>query len=75
MTHLDDLKREMPSKCKTEWDKDPEIRMEFGNLDSYTAFRIAEEAGAARICRSPIIAPERKKDSMPPVPKPFPSKK
>jgi hypothetical protein len=52
-TRHEDLKREMPSKCKKEWDDDPKIRQEFGTLEAYTAFRIAEESGSTSISPDP----------------------
>ena len=63
-TRHEDLKREMPSKCKKEWDDDPKIRQEFGTLESYTAWRIAEKSGSTSITPDP----NRTKD------KPFPLK-
>lgn len=55
-THKD-LKREMPSKCKKEWDDDPNLRQEFGSLESYTAWRIAQKSGAAHITPDPNRSP------------------
>ena len=52
-TRHEDLKREMPSKCKKEWDEDPKIRKEFGTLESYTAWRIHEESGSTSITPDP----------------------
>jgi len=36
-------------RAKAEWDRDPDLRAEFGNLDHYVAFKRATEAGRARI--------------------------
>lgn len=69
MTKHDDLKREMPSKCKEEWDKDPELRKEFITLENYTAFRIAEESGSARVIPD-IKRHQKEKDAIPLKPDP-----
>lgn len=35
-------------RCKAQWDRDPEIRSEFGSLSAYTAYIKAEESGRIR---------------------------
>ncbi|WP_447983790.1 hypothetical protein [Nitrospira sp. Nam74] len=40
-------------RYQKEWERDPKLRQEFGELSTYSAFRAAEEAGQVRLYKQP----------------------
>lgn len=41
----------LEERCKQEWEQQPELRDEFSSLETYTAFKRAEEGGQVRVLR------------------------
>lgn len=39
-------------RCKIEWERSSDIRAEFGDLETYTSYKRAEEAGRIRVLRA-----------------------
>jgi hypothetical protein len=48
---IDLSKLPLEDRCKVEWESDPSIREEFGQLSTYQAFKKADEAGQVKILK------------------------